>query len=163
MNGSLGINQPGAVNSGTLGVVAQPGAFRSGSLGRFQQPGAFNSGSLGRYRQPGAVNSGTLGRSLGEYFAAGMQGLGFTEPGARNDGVLGEYFSAGYNMNGLGASGCGCAGRPSAVSGLGTTVRVIAEPMKGLGRALGTLSLDTDTLFFTAIGAVGIYLVAKKK
>ena len=160
MNGTLGVKQAGAINSGTLGAVPQPAAWRSGSLGRYQQPGSFNSGSLGAMSVPqeGAFRSG----SLGEYLASAMQGLGFTEPEARKDGVLGEYFSAGQNMNGL---GCAC----TQMSGVGhydpTRPRKLFRPkhaMKGFG-ALGDFSIDTDTVFFTVIGAAAVYLVAKKK
>ncbi len=73
MHGSIGSNQPGAINSGSLGYV-QPGAYRSGSLGLPPQPGAYRSGSLGLPPQPGALRSGSLG---------------FTQYGARNSGSLG--------------------------------------------------------------------------
>jgi len=157
MNGTLGSNQPGAYNSGSLGAVpvTQPGAYRSGSLGSYKQPGAYNSGSLG-FHEPGPVNSGILG-TLPSYAAQ----AGVPQPGAYRSGSLGEYFATNGlgeyfatrgGMQGLGRTGCGC----TAQNGLGTTTRFLGRPrrrsMKGLG-ALGAVSLDLDMMVGIAIGA----------
>lgn len=155
MNGTLGTKQPGAYNSGTLGAipVTQPGAYRSGSLGRYAQPGSYNSGSLG-FTEPQPVNSGILG--VLPYYAA-QAGLGaplVPQNGAYNTGVLGEYFSSG--VNGLGCSSCS-----RGMQGLGATTRYLGyssrRSMRGLGAALGDVSLGLDMMVGIAMGIAAVY------
>jgi hypothetical protein len=178
MNGSLGTTQEGAINSGVLGAAEkQQGAYNSGVLGAVKlvkQAGSVNSGVLG-FHEPGAVRSGVLGEyfatnGLGKYTQSGAYNSGslgavrVPQNGAYRSGSLGEYFAANA-MQGLGRTGCGCTGKPT--SGLGATVRYVnamkKHHLRGLGGALGTVSLDLDMIVGIALGAVGVWFAMGKK